>query len=180
LHTSNLLPETVDTTGSGAFFGVGAGVQLVFLTVGPRFRTASLDTWDLWSLDLEANLRLPLGRVEPYFIFAAGYAKLDSRATGASGLPEVSVRGFNGRSGFGIDVFATKNITIGASATGELLALSRSGTILASSPQGSAASCNAIVDPVQKQQCLTSAVYAANGSSIGLAGTLSLVAGLHF
>jgi len=180
LHTSNLLPETADNTSEGAFFGVGAGVELVFLTLGPRFRMAIMDAWNLWTLDLEARLHMPLGRVEPYFIFAGGYAKMDLNNSGAADVTQVSIRGFNARSGIGFDVFATKNITIGASATAELLAMSRSGQNLTSTPQQQAAACNAIADPLQKQQCAADAVYAADGSSLGIAGTFALVAGLHF
>jgi hypothetical protein len=180
LHTSHLLPSTVDTSGSGAFFGVGGGVELVFLTLGPRFRTASFDAWSLWTLDLEAKIHLPLGRVEPYFIFAGGYAKLDANTSGATDVTQVSIRGFNVRLGIGFDVFATKNVTIGGSATAELLAMSRSGQNLTTTPQSQAATCAATVDPVQKEQCAADAVYAADGSALGVAGTVALVAGLHF
>jgi hypothetical protein len=179
LHTSNLLPATADASGSGAFFGLGGGVNLVFLTLGPRFRTASLDAWSVWTLDLEACIRLPLGRVEPYFIFAGGYAKLDAGSSGATDVTQVSVHGFNARLGLGFDVFATKNITIGASGTIEVLGMSRSGQIT-STPQSQAATCESIADPVQKEQCAADAVYAADGSALGIAGTLAIVAGLHF
>jgi hypothetical protein len=175
LNTSNLLPETVDTTASGPFFGVGGGVQIVFLTVGPRFRTASFDAWSVWTLDLEAKIHLPLGRVEPYFIFAGGYANLDPK-----NIEGVSIHGYNARLGIGLDVFATKNVTIGASGTGEVLGMSRSGNNLTTSPQAQAAACNALADPVQKQQCAKDALYAADGSGVGIAGTFALVAGLHF
>jgi hypothetical protein len=180
LHTSNLLPATVDNSGSGAFFGVGGGVDLVFLTLGPRFRTASFDAWSIWTLDLEARIHLPLGRVEPYFIFAGGYAKLDPNGSGTADVTQVSVRGFNARLGLGFDVFATKNITIGASGTAEVLGMSRSGQNLTTAPQSQAATCNAITDPVQKEQCAADTVYAADGSALGIAGTLAVVAALHF
>ena len=174
LHTDNLLPETVDSSASAPFFGVGGGLQFAVLTVGPRFRTASFDSWSVWTLDLEAKIHLPVGRIEPYFIFAGGYANLDPHAEG------VKVHGYNARIGVGIDIYATKNFTIGASGTGELIGMSRSGNNLTTTPQAQAATCAAIADPVQKQQCATDALYAADGSALGIAGTLALVAGLHF
>ena len=74
-------------------------------------------------------------------------------------LTDVTIRGFNARLGMGIDYYATKSFTIGAIATGELLAMSRSGE-LPTSPQAQVASCNAVMDPMQKQQCASGAVYA--------------------
>jgi hypothetical protein len=179
LKTSQLLPETVSSTSSGAYFGVGGGLRLLFLTVGPRFRTASFSDWSVWTLDLEGGLHLPLGRVEPYFIFAAGYAKLGTGDAFALAPADVSIKGFNARIGMGIDVYASKNFTIGAIATGEILAMSRSGGV-PQSPQAQVANCMTVMDPMQKEQCAASAVYAADGSSLGMAGTLGGVMGLHF
>jgi hypothetical protein len=179
LKTSQLLPETVSSTNSGAYFGLGGGLRLLFLTVGPRFRTASFSDWSLWTLDIEGGLHLPLGRVEPYFIFAAGYAKLGTGDAFALAPADVSIKGFNARIGMGIDVYASKNFTIGAIATGEILAMSRSGGV-PQSPQAQVANCMTVMDPMQKEQCAASAVYAADGSSLGMAGTLGGVMGLHF
>ncbi len=178
LHTSNLLPETASTSGGGPFFGLGGGVRLIFLTLGPRFRIGQIDGWSTWTLDAEAGIHLPLGRVEPYFTFAAGYAKLtasDSQVM-TSGI---DVRGFNARLGLGLDYYASKNFTIGASASAEILAMSRSGE-LPSSPGAQVANCNDLTDPMQKQQCASAAVYAADGSSLGMAVTFGGVVGLHF
>ncbi|HKQ71059.1 MAG TPA: hypothetical protein VJT73_17050, partial [Polyangiaceae bacterium] len=83
LSTSNLLPETVESTSNGAFFGAGAGLRLIFLTIGPRFRIGHFSSWNLWTLGAEAGIHLPLGRVEPYLSLTASYAKL---ATDASTL----------------------------------------------------------------------------------------------
>jgi hypothetical protein len=57
--------------------------------------------------------------------------------------------------------------------------MSRSGE-LPTTPQQQVATCNAVTDPKQKQQCAASAVYQADGSSLGMAGTLGGVLGLHF
>jgi hypothetical protein len=180
LKTSQLLPETISSSSSGAFFGLGGGLRLLFLTVGPRFRSGSFDQWSLWTLDAEAGIHLPLGRVEPYFTFAAGYAKLVTGDAFALAPSDVTIRGFNARIGMGIDYYADKHFTIGVIATGEMLAMSRPGANLTTSPQAEAAKCEMIVDPAQKQQCASAAVYSADGSSLGMAGTLGAVLGLHF
>jgi hypothetical protein len=174
------LPETISSTSSGAYFGAGGGLRLLFLTLGPRFRTGSFDEWSLWTLDLEAGIHLPLGRLEPYFTFAAGYAKLVTGDAFSLAPSDVSIRGFNARLGIGFDVYANKYLTLGAYATGELLAMSRPGADLTTSPQAKAQMCEAIADPMQKEQCAASAVYAADGSSLGMAGTLGAVLGVHF
>src|SRR6266545_3886205 len=181
LHTSNLLPETVDTSGSGAFFGLGGGLRLVFLTIGPRYRTGHFEAWNLWTLDLEAGIHLPIGRVEPYFTFAGGYAKLATNDTNALQPVDLSIRGFNARTGFGLDVYVNKYFTLGANGTFDVLAMSRPGVDVSSlSPQAQAGKCDMLTDPTQKQQCAMEAVYSVDGSSIGMAFSLSLVAGVHF
>ena len=180
LKTSQLLPETISSSSSGAFFGLGGGLRLLFLTVGPRFRSGSFDQWSLWTLDAEAGIHLPLGRVEPYFTFAAGYAKLVTGDAFALAPTDVTIRGFNARIGMGIDYYADKHFTIGVTATGEILAMSRPGASLTTSPQAEAAKCEMIMDPAQKQQCASAAVYSADGSSLGMAGTLGAALGLHF
>jgi hypothetical protein len=180
LHTSNLLPETASTSGGGPFFGLGGGVRLIFLTLGPRFRIGQIDGWNTWTLDAEAGIHLPLGHVEPYFTFAVGYARFSANNADTT-VPsaDVSIRGFNARLGMGIDYYASKNFTIGANATAEILAMSRSGE-LPTSPQAQVATCMAVMDPMQKQQCASAAVYSADGSSLGMAGTVGAVVGLHF
>ncbi len=67
LHlTHELFPSSIRTVDVGPAVGVGAGVRILFLTIGPRFRYGVFQDWDLWSLDAEAGLRIPLGSVEPW------------------------------------------------------------------------------------------------------------------
>lgn len=158
----------VDTTQTGPVVGVGLGLRLVFLTLGPRFRIGLFDQWQLWTLNGELGLRIPLGNVEPYFTFGGGYASVGafSEDNVGSGLnsSEVDITGYNIRGGFGLDLYLSSAFSIGANLTGELLVLTRPG-----------------VDPSKLSSGATADdVYAADGSSIGSGVTLTGVAGLHF
>jgi len=169
---NNLVDSSITaTTQSGLVVGGGLGLRLVFLTVGPRFRFARFAEWDHWTLDAELGLHIPIGRVEPYFTFAGGYAKVgalsDSTVVNSN---DVNVSGWNLRGGGGIDIYVSKMFTVGAAATGELLFLTRPGV------EASAfANANAHGEEADIQ-----AVYEADGSSVGAAMAVSGVLGLHF
>lgn len=187
LHTSNLVPETVPTSDTGSMFGVGAGLRLVVLTIGPRFRIGHFSDWDLWSLDGELGIHLPLGDVEPHFTLGAGYSKLgNASATGLTSDSQVRIRGYNVRVGFGIDYYVTHIFSIGANLTGEVLGLTRPGVDPTQLPQVSqtdASACANQPTPEQQQACVQGElkkVYSVDGSSLGLSGSLSVVLGLHF
>jgi hypothetical protein len=182
LSAKTLLPEAVSTSAHGAYYGAGGGLRVGFLTLGGRVRSARLDTWNLSTFDGELGARINLNRVEPYFTFAAGYAKL--KGDGLAGIQDLDIHGFNGRAGFGIDYYADKAFTLGVSCAGEVLAMAEPGIDLSTSPASQAVdrshSCDGVADPTIKQQCLTKVLHEAEGTTFGFAGTVSLVMGLHF
>jgi hypothetical protein len=164
----------VKTSQTGLMVGAGLGLRLVFITLGPRFRIGMFDQWQLWTLNGELGIRIPLGDVEPYFTFGGGYASVGAfdsgNLGGALNSDDVDITGYNIRGGFGIDLYLSSAFSIGANLTGEMLVLTRPG-----------------VDPSKLQGSTSGGtgaaaaeVYAADGSSIGAAVTLSGVAGLHF
>jgi hypothetical protein len=162
---------TVKTTQTGLMYGGGLGVRLVFLTLGGRFRLGHFDQWDLWTVNAELGIHIPLGALEPYFTLGGGYASMGSFNSGKIGgdlqSEDVDVKGWNVRGGFGIDYYLSNTFSLGANLTGEMLVLTRPG-----------------VDPSKLQATGSSEdasqIYAADGSSIGSAVSLTLVAGLHF
>src|SRR5258705_12858103 len=87
LAAGDIRPVSVSTTGGGAFYGVGAGFRLAFLTLGGRVRGAHLGVGDLSTIDGELGARISLNRVEPYFTFAGGYAKLAASGSDVAGIP---------------------------------------------------------------------------------------------
>jgi hypothetical protein len=162
---------TVKTTQTGLMYGGGLGVRLVFLTLGGRFRLGHFDQWDLWTVNAEVGIHIPLGSVEPYFTLGGGYASMgsfDSNKIGGDLQSEdVDVKGWNVRGGFGIDIYLSNTFSLGANLTGEMLVLTRPG-VSAQKLQATGANAKA------------SDIYAADGSSIGSAVSLTAVAGLHF
>lgn len=171
LHDGNLVDgELVPSTATGLSYGAGAGVRLLFITAGARFRFGSFEAWKLWTLNAEFGWRIPLGAFEPYLNVGGGYASLggfDARgALGNAGFDavELAARGFDIRAGAGFDYYVGPIVSVGANLSGEFLFLSRSA--LPTTGTGTDAA--------------LAAVYAQDGSSIGLAGTLTAVVGVHF
>ncbi len=167
LRSNGLLDgDAVADSGSGLALGAGVGVRLIFLTLGGRVRLARLSAWDLWTLDGEVGLHMPLGALEPSFTFAAGYALLAS--PNAEGLPEldaaiVDVSGINARLGGNLDYYVNPLLSFGVRGSAEVLALWRSGAAV---PAGVPAD--------------TAAAYTRDGDGIGFGVTLSADVGLHF
>jgi len=157
IHKSgDLVAGSVRTNDVGALLGATIGVRLLFLTIGPRFRFAHFHDWDLWSLNLDAGWRIPLGNFEPYGMLSGGYSRLANSADGVLGSGNaVSVKGFNVRLGGGVDYFITNVLSVGGVVTVELLGLSR----------GAVGQTGA---------------YAADSSALGIGLAGSAVAGLHF
>jgi len=170
-HANNLVDsQFVKSSQSGPLFGFGAGLRLIFLTLGARFRLGDFSAWQMWTLDAEAGLHMPIGMVEPYFNFGAGYASMGAiSGTNAISFQSagVNIHGWNARIGFGMDIYLTRAISVGALMTGEMLYLKRSQPVNINPTNNPA-----LVDVAK--------VYANDGSSIGGAATLTGVLGLHF
>jgi hypothetical protein len=160
--------QVVADHGSAFALGVGAGLRLIFFTLGARFRLAQQSAWDLWTLSGELGLHLPLGALEPYFSLSAGYASLGSLSPqNAAGLDlsPVDGSGFDARLGAGLDWYVNPLLSIGALGSAEVLVLSREGGPLTAT-EGPG------VEAAQ--------VYARDGDGIGIALALTGVVGLHF
>jgi hypothetical protein len=184
LIARNLRPEAADVSETGAFYGIGGGIRLGFITLGGRIRRSDFHVAGLTTFDGELGARVTIDRFEPYFTFGAGYAKLSASGDGFAGLRDVDIHGWNGRAGIGADYYADKAVSIGVNFTGDLLAMARPGIDLSTSPQSQAEerarSCDGVSDLAQKQQCLMNVLHEAEGTSFGFAGAVSLVLGVHF
>ena len=144
--------SAVKTTQTGLVADVGAGLRIVYFTVGARFRYAPLPDFRLWTLGAEGGLHIPLGALEPYFTLGAHYLSA-APTTGT-----LDIKGFDARLGAGLDYYLTNMFSVGANLTGDLLVLMR--------PK---------LDGVPADS-----VYAADGSSIGGSVALAAMMGLHF
>jgi opacity protein-like surface antigen len=183
LSARDIQPVSVGTSGSGAFYGVGAGFRLAFFTLGGRVRGAHLSAGDLSTINGELGARLVFDRFEPYFTFGAGYAKLSASSGQVAGIPDLDIHGWNARAGLGLDYYPDKNFTLGVNVGSDLLAMARSGVDLSTSPETQARervkACQAMTGPAQ-QQCATSIVHDVEGASAGVAGTFAVMMGVHF
>lgn len=169
-QANNLVDAGIVADNGSAFaFGVGAGVRLVFLTLGARFRLAQFSDWDLWTLNGEIALHVPLGVLEPSFSFGAGYASLGAFDLGnaAAGFDTegVDVSGFDARVGAALDWYINPLLSIGAQSSFDLLVLYRNAAPPSSLP----------VDSPELRE-----VYARDGDGIGIGVTVTGVVGLHF
>jgi len=122
-----VVPPGAESSGFGPYFSAGAGLRLLFLTVGPSFRYATFSDWNLWTLNLDLGWHIPLGSLEPYAMLGGGFAKVGYRE-GAFGpsTTDVSTSGFDIRIGGGVDYYLSSVFSVGAALQGDLLRLSHS------------------------------------------------------
>jgi hypothetical protein len=146
----------------GAFLGAGAGVKLVFLSVGPHFRFGHFQDWDLWTLDLDLGFHAPLGAIEPLVRLGGGYARLERAFDRLQNGQYLHAFGYHLALTLGADYFATRALTIGMRVSGDLLALQRAGVDL------------------NAQDGLVNDYLKYDGAAAGLGITGALGLGLHF
>ena len=169
------------TSGVGPTANVGAGFRLLFLTLGVRGRVTSFEnsapgqdvsTWQIWTLDGEAGLRIPLGRLEPHAVIALGYASFGGFDTAVRGLSAgLDVHGVDARVGGGVDYWVAPALSVGVDASAGLLAVAREGV-----------SARDLATPKQVGTIneAKARVLEANGSSVGSTFALTAALGLHF
>lgn len=119
-----LLPSEVDVKGSGLGFGLAAGVKLKILSAGLHLAVGQYAEFDVWTLNLDGQLRIPLGSVEPYLRLGLGYAFLG--AFDGSVDSQVDVDGWDLKAGFGIDVYANDYLSLGGGVDFTILNLTSS------------------------------------------------------
>jgi hypothetical protein len=175
----------VNSAGGGPSFGVGAGIRLIFFTLGLRARDLSLsDIGNLWLLNLEAAFHTRIWRIDPYFGLRGGYNFLGSLSSSSvqvatGGSPsDVSVHGFNVGPMFGVDFYLAKIVSIGADIDSQFLFLQRPKPPLPCPPPATQTQCqdafNMVATPQQKT------LYNNSGSSVGFGFTAAAHLGIHF
>jgi hypothetical protein len=170
---SNLaLTKTED---GGPVIGFGAGVRLLFLTLGVRVRDLLLSTiGSLWELNLEAAFHTRVWRIDPYFGVRGGYNFVGSlngdtvQVANGSSPSDVSVHGFNIGPMVGIDFYLSSLVSIGADLDAQFLFLQRPKPPL---PPG------VMIQMVPGQYQV---LYNESGSSAGFGATGGAHLGIHF
>lgn len=165
----------VPTKALGGTVGAGLGVRFLFLTLGARGRLGLFDPWQLFTVGGELGIHLPLGRVEPHFELGGGYAAIGNVSGLVKGSSDaISISGAYGRASLGVDVFVTPLFSVGVLGSADLLALVR--------PRLNDTQIQAIQnDPnISALQKSAATGFGTEGSSLGLAGGVTAVLGLHF
>ena len=165
----------VPTKALGGTVGAGLGVRFLFLTLGARGRVGLFDPWQLFTVGGEIGIHIPLGRVEPHFELGGGYAAVGNVSGLVKGSSDaISISGGYGRASLGVDVFVTPIFSVGVLGSADLLALVR--------PKLNDTQIQAIQDDPNVTAFQKSAAtgFGTEGSSLGLAGGVTAVLGLHF
>lgn len=164
------------SSSSGAAFGVGAGVRLLFFTVGARARDLQLSSFNLWEIDGEAAFHMRIDHVDPYFGFRGGYAFVGSLSstdigspTGTS--PDVSVHGYSAGLMAGCDYYFNHFVSLGVDLNPEFLFLQR--------PKVAPPADFSALPPAAQTQVENSPLYQASGTSIGFGFTGTAHVGVH-
>jgi len=163
----------VPRTSWGPTVGASAALRLLAFTIGgstsvsffDHDRGERTDEDNLWNLDLDLGVRLPLRRVEPYFSAGVGY----SRAAGlddalAQGGGERTVDGWNGHATLGANAVLGEHFVLGLRVEGHLMALTRGDVSLSDAVHA---------DDVSTAEDAAREIDEAEGTSVG--GALGLL-----
>ena len=157
LSNNNLVPDRDSTFSSSLELGAGAGIRVLYFTMGARFRYAPGADYNLWSLLGEAGLHIPLGSFEPHVVLGLGYSGVTAFETGSGDLDPFG--GVALRLGGGLEYYLSDSFSVGARMTGEMLFLKR---------------------PAARDSFCDSCGYLKEGSGVGTGLQTSLLVGLHF
>jgi hypothetical protein len=166
----------VSNSGAGPAFGIGAGVRLIFFTVGARVRDELISgLGSLWKLNLEAAFHTRIWRIDPYFGVRGGYnfvGSLNSSsvqvATG-NAPGDVAIHGWNVGPIVGLDYYFSSLVSLGVDLEADFLFMQRPKL---QAPSACDATCQMLVN--------SSALYQNSGSSVGFGGVATAHLGIHF
>jgi hypothetical protein len=166
-----------DTSKSGLMYGFGAGLRLLFLTIGARVRNHT--AFNLWQINGEIGLHLfRVLRIDPYLAFRGGYDTVGtlSQSVNSAAAPstqtDATVHGWNLGGALGLDFYFTSLFSIGAEAAGDFLFLKRPPATLPSSVS--------TLPQAQQDAIKSQPLYQQSGSSVGFGYGLSAHVGIHF
>lgn len=163
------------TSAGGPAFSLGAGVRLLLFVAGVRARYNALSAFNMWQLQGEVGLKIPISKVDLLIGLHGGYSFVGrvSDATISTATPadtdSVKVRGFNAGLEVALDYYVTPLFSVGAGVTGDFLYLTRPPATL---PAG--------IPEDQKAAIQNDALYRQSGTTAGLQLGLGLRLGVHF
>jgi hypothetical protein len=164
----------------GPMFSLGAGVRLFIFTAGVRARYNALSSFNMWQLDGELGLKVPISSLDFLIGLHGGYSFVgrlgDAAAATNPNTPlatdVVSIRGFNGGLDIALDYYVSSTFSVGVGVLADFLLLKRP-------PVAPPANFNQL--PVEQQNAIKSdPLYQQSGTSAGLQLAGGLRLGLHF
>jgi hypothetical protein len=174
---SNDTLQVEKASAGGPMFGFGAGVRFVVLVMGARVRYNALSSFNMWQLNAEAGVKLPLEDFDLSFTGHGGYAFVgrlgDAALATNTDVPaasdQVSIRGFNVGIDAALDYYVSPTFSVGFGLFGDVLLLNRPQVGI---PAGLTAEQQAAVE--------ADPLYQKSGSSAGMQLGGALRFGLHF
>jgi hypothetical protein len=164
----------------GPMFSLGAGVRFVVLVLGARVRYNALSAFNMWQMNLEAGLKVPISSFDLLvgghggysFVGSLGNASVATNTNTPAETDKVKVRGFNAGLDFALDYYVSSLFSVGVGAFADFLFLNRPPAPL---PAGFSSL------PADQQAAVTNdPLYKNSGSSVGLELGGGLRLGLHF
>lgn len=168
------------TNSAGPAFSVGAGVRLVLFVLGARLRYNALSAFNMWQINAETGLKIPVSSFDILFGLHGGYSfvgRLDdvglaTSTNTPSSADAVSIRGLNAGLDFGLDYYVTPMFSVGAGVLGDVLFLNR--------PAVDKPANFGSLTPEQQKAIGSDPLYQKSGTSAGFQLSGGLRLGLHF
>lgn len=169
-----------ESSAGGPMFSAAAGIRLVVFVAGARLRHHALSSFNMWQINAEAGLKIPIGSLDLLFALHGGYsfvgrlgdASVATNTSTPAPTDAVSVRGFNGGLDVGFDYYFSPLFSVGAGILADFLYLNRP-------PVDKPAGFESL--PAEQQQAINNdPLYQKSGTSAGLQLAGGLRLGLHF
>ena len=163
---------------TGPVVSLGAGIRLVVLTLGVRAKYNALSAFNMWQLNGEVGLKIPISTIDILIGLHGGYSFVGNLgegtvATNNGGTPtnadSVKIRGFNVGIDLALDYYVTPYFSLGAGFFGDFLFLNRPPL---DKPPG--------LTPQEQMLIDSDPRYQQSGTSAGLQLGGGLRAGVHF
>jgi hypothetical protein len=175
LSDSDLRVEKASSVGPA--FSLGAGVRFVVLTLGARARYNALAAFNMWQLNGEVGLKLPISSVDLLFGLHGGYSFVGSLGEAGAATngatpdasDSVKIRGFNAGLDVAVDYYVSPTFSVGVGGIADFLFLNRPPV---DKPAG--------LTPDQQKAIDADPLYQKSGTSAGFQAGLFLRLGLHF
>lgn len=164
----------------GPAFSLGAGLRFVVLVLGARARYNALSAFNMWQLNGEVGLKLPVSSFDILigahggysFVGSLGQASVATSTNVPTEADQVKIRGWNAGLDLAFDYYVSPTFSVGVGAIGDFLFLNRPPV---AKPEG--------FDqlPADQQNAINNdPLYQRSGTSAGFQAAGFLRLGLHF